>query len=118
MEDSALSVATSLVLQMLCGTTSGSGSVQPGAVSVCEGTLTPKDASTTALGVKISAPTHSHYLPFMKLSSISLLIHGSQHVLVDAQACWLSLSSPGSLLSYVNMGGSLGALWKDVQPPG
>lgn len=96
---------------MLCGMTSDSGSVQPGAVSIPQGTLTPRGASTAALGAKVSAPGHSQHLPFMKLSATILLIHSSLEVLVAAQTCWLSFSSLGSLQSYVNMDRSLGAFW-------
>lgn len=97
---------------MLCGMTSGSGSAQPGTVSIPEESSTPKDASTAA---KISAPSHTQYLPFMKLFAMLLLIHGSLEVLVAAQICWLSFSSLGSLLSSVNMDRSLGALWTALQ---
>lgn len=100
---------------MLCGMASGSGSARPGAVSIPEESLTLKDASTAALGAKVSAPSHTQYLPFMKLFAMLLLIHGSLEVLVAAQICWLSFSSLGSLLSSVNMDRSLRALWTALQ---
>lgn len=100
---------------MLCGMTSGSGSAQPGAVSIPEESSTPKDVSRAVLGAKVSAPSHTQYLPFMKLFAMLLLIHGSLEVLVAAQICWLSFSSLGSLLSSVNMDRSLGALWTALQ---
>nr|BAE38554.1 unnamed protein product [Mus musculus]BAE43386.1 unnamed protein product [Mus musculus] len=38
----------------------------------------------------VSAPSHSQYLPFMKVFATLLLIPGSLEVLVAAQPCWLS----------------------------
>lgn len=70
---------------------------------------------------KVSAPIHSQYLPFMKLSVTLLLILGSLEVLVAAQPCWLSFSPLGELSVLCKHrqvpGGSLDKHWKEAQPP-
>lgn len=105
---------------MLCGMTSGSGSARPGAVPIPEESLTLKDASTAALGAKVSAPSHTQYLPFMKLFAMLLLIHGSLEVLVAAQICWLSFFLPGELIVICKHGqvpeGSLDSSAKMFRP--
>lgn len=47
--------------------------------------MTPKGASAGAREPRVSAPDHSPYLPFTKLSAAELLIPGSLEVLVAAQ---------------------------------
>lgn len=70
---------------------------------------------------KVSAPSHSQYLPFMKLSAALLLIPGSLEVLVAAQPCWLSFSPLGELSVLCKHrqvpGGSPNKRWREAQRP-
>lgn len=68
----------------------------------------------------VSAPSHSQYLPFMKVFATLLLIPGSLEVLIAAQPCWLSSPPPPGELSVICKhrqvpGVSLDKHWKEAQ---
>lgn len=69
----------------------------------------------------VSAPSHSQYLPFMKVFATLLLIPGSLEVLVAAQPCWLSFPPLGELSVICKHrqvpGVSLDKHWKEAQSP-